>query len=638
MLHVRQMRKEKNSHSSDEYQSLSFDFAYYKSKQLALKVFMNTFYGQAGDQTSPLFMLALAGGVTTAGQDNIKKVIAHLRSLDCDVVYGDTDSAYIICPRNTYSDINVQYYSGQMSKLDYWTALVEKTFVAIDIINKSVNDMLFDDNGTRFLQTAYEEVLYPTLLAAKKKYGGIPHENIVNFQPKELFIRGFELKKRGVSELLREICLDILWKSMSMTELRPLRHIVEDAIDIIYTRKWDFHYFIRTASYKPNKQNVAVHKFVERMKKERDITIKPVERFKYVYVKKFPTRWEIDGTQVKTIKLMAGDLMELSSVAEEEAMEIDLDKYVAGSIEGQFARFIVYHKDFAYLRGTSADEEAQYYENAKAHIKSLRMAYADKHANYGKFYRSAVKTVDKIVDSKIRHVSNEATIALNRLTGPLDEVIAEIEEEVRNDEFIKESDLEYAKGFIMRRKREMTINEINKHYVGRTTISGMVKQRGIIDLRIKDINKKIHELKAQINKSIAENPEMYSMQSGIIEQVIKTVRDETVHQDGDEDTILATLEEKFNSSKDAIIDSVIDKKLELIRLHKDDLIEMNHILERIDIHYRLLVRSERLRNRIRDAVYSDGKIVQLPTGISGKSIVEKTMMSIKDSMDDVKVY
>ena len=73
---------------------------------------------------------------------------------------------------------------------------------------------------------AYEESLMPVAFLAKKKYYGIPHERIPNFSPKELFIRGLEVKKRGVSELLRKVCLDIMWESMSPKCIQSLLELV----------------------------------------------------------------------------------------------------------------------------------------------------------------------------------------------------------------------------------------------------------------------------------------------------------------------------------------------------------------------------------------------------------------------------
>lgn len=56
------------------YEKTCFDYVCANSKQNALKVYMNSFYGESGNSLSPFFLLPLAGGVTSAGQANIKAV------------------------------------------------------------------------------------------------------------------------------------------------------------------------------------------------------------------------------------------------------------------------------------------------------------------------------------------------------------------------------------------------------------------------------------------------------------------------------------------------------------------------------------------------------------------------------------
>lgn len=51
---------------------------------------MNTFYGEAGNQKSPLFDLVIAGGTTTLGQKYIKQVHSYIEKNNCEVVYGDS--------------------------------------------------------------------------------------------------------------------------------------------------------------------------------------------------------------------------------------------------------------------------------------------------------------------------------------------------------------------------------------------------------------------------------------------------------------------------------------------------------------------------------------------------------------------
>ncbi|CAI2192090.1 11540_t:CDS:2, partial [Funneliformis geosporum] len=59
---------------NSEYSSVCFDYDYWDSKQKALKVYMNTFYGEAGNSKSPIFLRELACGTTTAGKYNLNLV------------------------------------------------------------------------------------------------------------------------------------------------------------------------------------------------------------------------------------------------------------------------------------------------------------------------------------------------------------------------------------------------------------------------------------------------------------------------------------------------------------------------------------------------------------------------------------
>ena len=51
---------------SKEYNSVCFDHNSLNSKQKAIKLFMNSFYGEMGNSDSPFKFIELAGGVTSA--------------------------------------------------------------------------------------------------------------------------------------------------------------------------------------------------------------------------------------------------------------------------------------------------------------------------------------------------------------------------------------------------------------------------------------------------------------------------------------------------------------------------------------------------------------------------------------------
>lgn len=403
--HIESMPKEEQSKVQEEYENVTFMCKCLNSKQNALKVFMNTFYGEAGNKRSPFFVMEVAGGITLYGQKNIKFAYAFVRGKGCNVYYGDTDSLYLSVPESCFYHLDQKFYTGQMTKINYWTELVNMTMSAIDPIRNDINQAFIQNNGTKFLSMAYEEVLYPVAFTAKKKYFGIAHVAIPNFKPKELFIRGLEVKKRGVSQLLREICMDIMWAACSPDNLYELIELVRAKIDHIYTSKWSSEYFIQTGIYRPSKNNVKLLTLVERMR-EKGIEIKPNERFNYVIVKKYPYIYNHRG---KKENISAGDKLELLSEYEkykDAGMEIDLDYYMQGSINGQLGRLITYHDTFRVEPATESDEdfkiaEDTIYKNACKYIEMYCSKYYSVYNSFGNAYQGIFKLANKAIVSKV---------------------------------------------------------------------------------------------------------------------------------------------------------------------------------------------------------------------------------------------
>lgn len=308
-----------------------------------------------------------------------------------ELIVHNTDSVYIKMPVDEFKEADMLYYSGQISKIEYWHKLVEITFKVIKIINKKVNDMLCDDNGTEFLKMAYEEALFPVAFLAKKKYYGIPHISVPNFEPKDLFIRGLEVKKRGVSKFLRDQCLNIMWKSVSVNNIDSLKELVEKTIDHIYIDKeFTFNDFIKSDVYKPPKKgkpgNVKVITFVNRMNEKLGAGSVPLyERFNYVIVKRYPYRYDERG---RKSHIKVGDKMEYVHIAQKENMEIDLDYYMEKSVNGQLARLIVYHPMFDVKPDDESDEalkkaEEKIYQNACTYVKHYCKKYFEKYECMG---------------------------------------------------------------------------------------------------------------------------------------------------------------------------------------------------------------------------------------------------------------
>ena len=68
------------------------------TQQIALKIIMNTFYGEAGNVRSPFYSILVAGSVTSKGKELLEHAHNIVSEKRWKVWYGDTDSLYISCP------------------------------------------------------------------------------------------------------------------------------------------------------------------------------------------------------------------------------------------------------------------------------------------------------------------------------------------------------------------------------------------------------------------------------------------------------------------------------------------------------------------------------------------------------------
>jgi len=147
-----------------------------------------------------------------------------------EIKYGDTDSLYLSCPKHYFQDCDAAYKNGILSQETYWTEMVKITMQIMDKLRNEVNTFLKAKSKLNYLKMAYEEVLFPVFFTGKKKYFGIPHEKVINFAPKELFIKGIDVVKQGQSELFRTIGDRIIRATMQINNNRTVHQIVEDVL------------------------------------------------------------------------------------------------------------------------------------------------------------------------------------------------------------------------------------------------------------------------------------------------------------------------------------------------------------------------------------------------------------------------
>ncbi|CAB5346773.1 unnamed protein product [Rhizophagus irregularis] len=319
-----------------KYASLCFDYNCLNSKQFALKVYMNTFYGEAGNSNSPFFLRELAGGITTAGQYNINLVAKYVTGKGFGIKYGDTDSLYLTCPDRYYEKCDEAFAKGGLSSKEaYWTEMVKITMKVMDDFRNKVNAFLKAKNGTSYLKMAYEEVLFPVCFTGKKKYFGIAHEEIVNFKPKKPFTKGIDTVKQGQTQIFRFVGEKIMREALDINNEHTIHQIVEDTLKEARHKRWDFNEFIAMATWKPKVKNQCNQRFMTRMREKGLKIPDPGERFSYVLVKGERQRDE----KGRLIARRIADYMEYPETVKKYNMEIDINHYLEKTL-GMCARFI----------------------------------------------------------------------------------------------------------------------------------------------------------------------------------------------------------------------------------------------------------------------------------------------------------
>ena len=338
------------------------------------------------------------------------------------LIVHNTDSVYITVPEQCFKNIDNAYFGNQISKLQYCNQLINCTIREIKKINKYVNEQVANDNGTQFLRLAYEEVLFPIVMLSKKKYYGLPHISVPNFNiDRAPFVRGIESKKRGSSNILRDVYNNqIMTKSLSIYNKKELMELVYEAINYFYEKKWDMEDFVQTAIYKPKtteevllgKGNVKVLTFVDRMT-DRGIEIKPHQRFKYVITKKYPNKHDYRG---RTSELKVGERMELLHIVEKNNMPIDKDYYMKGSIIAQLARVMIYRPEFYIKPINNSDTEIKKANErmiiqAKNHLTAYitNNGFYDLYHNIGPIKQRIFKKASDIIFNKLDEKFNDNT-------------------------------------------------------------------------------------------------------------------------------------------------------------------------------------------------------------------------------------
>ena len=267
-------------------------------------------------------------------------------------------------PPEIYTALSLQDRRRHL-KTDFYARMVILAQYQAAQLEKFVNDEFVKFTGTRRTKFAYEEVLFPASFTGKKKYYGVqnvnPSRKIIKFDwthKNHKFIRGLDFIKRGTPPIMETIGIETICECLDIMETRTIREIVEEKIKEFPSRKWNIKDFTQKAEYKPDKKNVKVISFKQRMDREFAIqeakvrhgdqvpqiykSISPGIQFSYVICTN--TNYATLLGYRRAVKV--GDKMEFPEVVEHYNLKIDINHYMYNSLAGLLARFISYDNQF----------------------------------------------------------------------------------------------------------------------------------------------------------------------------------------------------------------------------------------------------------------------------------------------------
>ena len=341
------------------------------AEQLECKVAMNTMYGKMGDPTNRFFRIAISSDVTMTGREYLEEVIRFLESIGWNNIrYGDTDSIYAEPPSHLFDDLHRLFFIEQITRKEYAYQMTERAIALGKDMSKKINAHL-KIHGTgaqhkagpsELMNMAFEAAHFPAIFIRQKRNVTRQHgENTdfkANFEPPseegeteedrlkekrdQYHITGIGWKKdKAASKLFIELSSEMIFRLLDINNMKSARDIARDVITEAYAKanafQYPMNYFIQRATYKPEKHNVRVINFIERLRRDGRIPPHAYEKFEYVKVRRDDIEFNDVGCLAKT---SAADYMELYSYAMEHKLPINFSEYMLGEVCNEIANYM----------------------------------------------------------------------------------------------------------------------------------------------------------------------------------------------------------------------------------------------------------------------------------------------------------
>ena len=357
----------------------------YDSKQLAVKILMNTGYGFLAYPRGMGYKYAMAYIITSKGRFLTQESNRFLSNLGCIINYNDTDSTYFTHNPEIFKDINQRYFAGEFDYEKHKEKLVkrsiknsltgkqlkkhysdknkDKKIEEITLVDR-LNNRFYELTNYRFLIMVREETLFPAMFLMDKKYFGFKHEQKYIADPSmdDVMYRGISIVCRNTSQFVADINKELVLSILRSTNV-DVRQFVYNRIEKCYQELSDpnldipYSYFENKQRYKfmtcANTASIVVKNMLILHNttddpKLRDLCIEPdgLEVVKYVLCE---SEKLVDLKMRKYKSSSKGIRQYYTRVAEYLGLKLDYESYIP-TIFSSCSQMLTYCTDFLFYK------------------------------------------------------------------------------------------------------------------------------------------------------------------------------------------------------------------------------------------------------------------------------------------------
>lgn len=298
----------KNKKTDDEFLK-----AVYNSLQLAFKVVANSLYGQTGAKTSPVYKLEIAETTTFIGRSRLKFAMTVVKQdMDAKVIYGDTDSIFVIFKMPKYE--------------------TEHETLMSCIAEGKKAEALINSKVPKPQKIEFEKIYLRMILVSKKKYTAI---KLANNEQEYLanpngyiHTMGMIQKRRDNAPITKIIAGGLINTLVKTGDQIVTINYIRNCLEKLVKGEYGLDKFVFSKTLKANYANPKTvgHKALADRMGLRDPGNKPQpgDRIPFVFIHRF--------THNSKKKKLMGDLIEHPQFLIENNLKIDYNHYLLNQI------------------------------------------------------------------------------------------------------------------------------------------------------------------------------------------------------------------------------------------------------------------------------------------------------------------